>query len=246
MHPIASRGRPSWRSRKLGTRVRVALWLLDEVGEGKTFTTDQLQEAFPEDGHVSRRLRDLRRSGWVIQTSRTSSELGGSEMLFAKAGEPVWEPDPAVHTRRIPTRRIRDEVLARDGYSCTNCGLSVVEGFIEAPVTAVLELAYLKPLTAGGSNSPENLITLCANCHMVFDRERDKLLDTEDVWNLVSVLSPQNRARLLAWIAIDQKPPTPAEKAWALYRRLRPDQRTAIARRLGQAVIDQTESDTPT
>jgi hypothetical protein len=32
---------------KVGSMVRAALWLVEEVGEGNTFTKEQLREAFP-------------------------------------------------------------------------------------------------------------------------------------------------------------------------------------------------------
>jgi hypothetical protein len=243
VRPDASQERPDWRHEGLGTMIRAGLWLLSEVGEGNIFTKNQLREAFPGISQVDRRLRDLRDYGWVIDTDRSLARLGASEMLFIKAGEPVWEPRRSRSPlRRTLTPQIREKVLARDGFSCTNCGLSAVEGPIEASVKAVLEMAYVIPLTAGGSSELDNLITLCANCHKILGLESVKLPDTDDVWNLMGDLSTQDRTRLLAWIAMDHRPPTPAEKAWSLYRRLRPDQRTALTHRLGQAVIDQAES----
>ncbi|MFF4122667.1 HNH endonuclease [Microbispora rosea] len=244
MEPDVSHERPDWRNERLGTRVRVALWLLSEVGEGNSFTKDQLRQAFPKAEQVDRRLRDLRESGWVIHTNRTHSRLGASEMLFAEAGEPIWEPGRTIwSTRRALTPHIRDKVFERDGYSCVNCGLSVVEGPLEASIKTVLEIAHVTPLAAGGTSGLENLITLCANCHRLFDHGTVQHPDAEEVWDIVQELSEQDQARLLAWIAMDRKPPTQAEKAWSLYRRLRPEQRTSVAHRLGQAVLDRTDAD---
>lgn len=48
---------------------------------------------------------------------------------------------------------LRDKVLERDGYKCRNCGEFAVE------------LYHIKPRSEGGSDTPENLITLCYRCH---------------------------------------------------------------------------------
>lgn len=64
---------------------------------------------------------------------------------------------------------IRAEVLERDSQSCRECGR-----------TNLLHIHHLVPLSKGGTNDIENLITLCGNCHQVehphiistdFDRE---------------------------------------------------------------------------
>ncbi|WP_083975250.1 HNH endonuclease [Herbidospora daliensis] len=243
----ASTERPNWRNEKLGTRIRVALWLLDEVGEGNPFTKERLHHAFPS-AQVDRRLRDLRNHGWVIETSRTLAGLAPSEMLFVKAGDPVWEPHGLVYVAKsglVPHRRIRDAVLERDGHSCTNCGLSLVEGTIDSEIQHILKLAYVRPRSEGGTDSLNNLITLCANCHAAYDRRSHDPLDPEAVWNLVQGLSPSDQTKLLAWIAMDHRPPTDAERTWALLRALRTDQRADIARRLGNMVIAQAEHEAP-
>ncbi|GAB3159888.1 HNH endonuclease [Microbispora hainanensis] len=239
-----SHERPDWRNEKLGSRIRVALWLLEVIGEGNTFTKEQLHDAFPGITTIDRRLRELREDGWVIDSDRTLSHLGASEMLLTRAGEPIWEPGRVQLRRfkRFSAPQLRQKVLERDSYSCVHCGLSSVEGPTEAPVNVVLELAHVVPLAAGGSDDLDNLITLCANCHRLLS-SGVQLPDVDSVWHLVQGLSPQDQARLLAWIAMDRKPPTQAEKAWSLYRRLRPEQRTSVAHRLGQAVLDRTDAD---
>ncbi|GAA5075194.1 hypothetical protein HNP84_007516 [Thermocatellispora tengchongensis] len=245
MIPDTSSDRPDWRNENLGTMKRVALWLANVVGEGNTFTKQQLHKAIPGAAQLDRRLRDLRDYGWVIDTDRTRPSLGPTEMLLTRAGDPVWEPGATRSLTRQPlTHHIRDEVLARDGFACVNCGLAVVEGPLEAPVKIVLELAHITPLAAGGSNTPDNLITLCANCHKLLDNSRGSF-STDDVWAQIETLSTHDRTRLLAWMAMDHKPSTPVEKAWALYRRLSRDQRRIITHRLGRAVVERTESEFP-
>jgi hypothetical protein len=63
---------------------------------------------------------------------------------------------------------LRDQVLARDGYACVVCGRS-----------SPLELAHVIPRHTGGGETPENLVTLCANCNLALDG-RSRYLDFED------------------------------------------------------------------
>ncbi|MFE7588361.1 hypothetical protein ACFU6K_03100 [Kitasatospora sp. NPDC057512] len=100
-----SLSRPSWTDPKIGTKVRVALWLLDEVGEGNVFTLEQVRAAFPGAAQVDRRLRDLRDDGWEIETSRTQVSLDAKERLFARAGAEVWDPAVRAAGRRSVPRR---------------------------------------------------------------------------------------------------------------------------------------------
>lgn len=52
--------------------------------------------------------------------------------------------------------RIRREVLERDGFRCRAAGCGRAH---------FLAVHHLAPREAGGSNDPENLITLCGSCH---------------------------------------------------------------------------------
>jgi RNA-directed DNA polymerase len=52
----------------------------------------------------------------------------------------------------------RRRVLRRDGYSCQYCG-----------GTDYLEIHHIKARRKGGTDSPENLITLCEACHVRLD-----------------------------------------------------------------------------
>lgn len=48
----------------------------------------------------------------------------------------------------------RHEALERDGHRCTQCGS-----------TTDLEIHHITPVAAGGTNAPDNLTTLCHDCH---------------------------------------------------------------------------------
>lgn len=77
---------PSWENEKLGTMKRAALWLVDVVQEGGTFTKEDVKGAFPGVSQADRRVRDLRAHGWKIDTAREDASLGQHEQRFVAAG----------------------------------------------------------------------------------------------------------------------------------------------------------------
>lgn len=54
-------------------------------------------------------------------------------------------------------------VLERDNHTCQRCGCDVERGHRKSDRSA--ELHHLIPKAAGGPDVPENLVTLCFNCH---------------------------------------------------------------------------------
>lgn len=52
------------------------------------------------------------------------------------------------------TRKVRFEVYKRDGFQCALCGCH--DG---------LQVHHVVPRREGGSDFPDNLITLCPKCH---------------------------------------------------------------------------------
>lgn len=55
-------------------------------------------------------------------------------------------------------KRLRFEVLKRDGFRCRYCGLGTV--------ATLLHVDHVVPVAEGGSDAPENLITACAECNL--------------------------------------------------------------------------------
>jgi 5-methylcytosine-specific restriction endonuclease McrA len=54
-------------------------------------------------------------------------------------------------------RKLRIDVLERDGWRCQNCGTS-----------ECLQVHHIRSRSALGDDAAENLITLCADCHHKF------------------------------------------------------------------------------
>ncbi|MFJ5639867.1 HNH endonuclease [Streptomyces sp. NPDC093223] len=229
---------PEWTDQKIGTKVRLALWLRDVIGEGNTFTKAQLRDAFPESAQVDRRLRDLRGDGWEIETRLTLVNLNQHEFLFVRAGEPVW--DPATRAARVARRalsvRVRREVFKRDGHACVRCGS-------QAGVVP-LEVGYVVPLAQGGTTGADNLITLCPNCHVAASRD-SHTSGEEEVWLRMQKLSPGEQSRLLAWMALDHRPVSAVEEAWQLYRAAPISQKNALKERLARVIGVRDEGDKP-
>ncbi|MEN8007195.1 MAG: HNH endonuclease [Candidatus Krumholzibacteriota bacterium] len=65
------------------------------------------------------------------------------------------------NTTTIPPR-VRREVLARDRHRCQTPGCGR---------TRFLEVHHKVPRSGGGSNSRENLVTLCGSCHRLWHEQ---------------------------------------------------------------------------
>lgn len=91
---------------------------------------------------------------------------GGLPYLIRK-GQP--KPDPArrhsfwsgfgglVSKRQALSNTLRFEIFKRDGFSCQYCG--------RTPPAVTLEIDHIHPVSKGGDNLHENLITACFDCN---------------------------------------------------------------------------------
>lgn len=107
---------------KAGTMVRAALWLIQEVGIGNTFTKEQLREAFPGVAQADRRVRDLRAFGWVLDTNVSDASLTSEEQRFSSRGVDVWDGDQRRSVERDSgsiSNKEREAVFAANGLSTT-------------------------------------------------------------------------------------------------------------------------------
>lgn len=133
---------------------------------GRTLTTDQLQ--YVGENADMRRVRELRTElGWRIATKNT----GRPDL---KPGEYVLvDPDQMEeHDRHIPDDVIV-QVLNRDGTRCrkVGCGWHPRDR-VQGDPRQYIEVHHVDWHVAGGSNQPENLVTLCNVHHRELHRER--------------------------------------------------------------------------
>jgi len=144
------------RNRDTSVQSRILEYLRKNVG--KPVLGDEL--IYVAKGHTewARRTRELRtEQGWSIVT-----KANGRPDL--PVGVYVLESDRRApeHDRKIPDP-VRRRVLVRDNYQCQNCGWSHAQ---ENPSDRRhLEAHHLTHHVNKGSNTEENLVTLCNVCH---------------------------------------------------------------------------------
>lgn len=59
--------------------------------------------------------------------------------------------------RKTISKKLRFEVFKRDNFTCQYCG--------KTPPTVVLEIDHIQPLSKGGSDHEDNLLTACFDCN---------------------------------------------------------------------------------
>ncbi|MFF4052127.1 hypothetical protein ACFYZ5_36355 [Streptomyces chartreusis] len=212
---------------KAGTMVRAALWLIQVVGEGNTFTKEQVREAFPKISQADRRIRDLRDYGWVLFTNSDDARLAAEDQRFVKAGVHVW--DPVARRAAAPQKAISNKekqaIMARDDYMCTVCGVSGGEAYLDdSNQTAVLSVVRRETVLPDGQEQTL-FVTECKRCRAGSDgqpaRADETLADIRD-------LDPGEQRRLLRWIERGRRGSTPLDRAWNSYRRLPADARDEV------------------
>ena len=59
--------------------------------------------------------------------------------------------------RKGISKKVRFEIFKRDGFKCCYCG--------ETPPSVTLEVDHIEPVSKGGSNDMNNLVTACFSCN---------------------------------------------------------------------------------
>jgi hypothetical protein len=104
---------------------------------------------FSDQMHFDRRLRDLDKR-FVLDRERRDGRL-----VYKVTGE----RETPLQAGRV-SKKLRAEVLYRDGSRCQMCGKSP-----EADPKVLLHIDHRVPLHWGGTNSEENLWVLCSDCN---------------------------------------------------------------------------------
>ena len=199
---------------KAGTMVRAALWLLQEVGEGNTFTKEQLREAFPGIAQADRRVRDLRDYGWVLDTNASDATLSAVEQRFTKRGIDVWDDDQRGSVARnvgAISNREREAVFAEHGYQCVICGIAAGEAYPDRPSeTAVLSVARRR-IELANSASEKLLVPECKRCR---SGSAVRTFSASEIKALLSELGGDDRRRIRRWALKGVRGTTPLDRAW--------------------------------
>ncbi|NJQ14707.1 hypothetical protein HCN52_07065 [Streptomyces bohaiensis] len=198
--------------------IRGALWLVQAVGEGNTFTKEEVREAFPGVAQADRRIRDLRSYGWVIHTNTEDASLTAEDQRFVKAGAAVWDPvarRAAAPGKTITAKQIQ-AVLARDDYMCTVCGIGSAEAYLDdSNQTAVLSVTR-RALVRSDGREEEHLVTECKRCRAGGGRAAC----ADETLAEIKGLDPADQRRLVRWAERGRRGSTALERAWNSYRRL--------------------------
>lgn len=229
---------PDWRDPAVGgARVRIALWLVSEVGEGEVFSKQQLRNAVPSIEQVDRRMRDLRSAGWVIDTYRDAVGLKPGELRLKRIGLPVWEEEHRSAGLRQISATTRRRVFERDGHRCVRCGITPGESYPGLPSrVARLTLGHIDPHKLGTASTEEHLVTECDRCNEPVKHLTGVQVDDTRVWDQIVELPRKDKTDLAKWIEFDRRPPSKVELVWALYRQLSASHREEIRARLNEAL----------
>ncbi|WP_394338975.1 HNH endonuclease [Halorubrum sp. CSM-61] len=68
----------------------------------------------------------------------------------------------------------RQTVLDRDDNRCQRCNIKVAAGSENG---AGFQLHHIVPFSAGGPNHPDNLVTLCNDCHTLAHQQMKNLVE---------------------------------------------------------------------
>jgi len=135
---------------------KVRAYLLENVG--KQVSGDELRYVANDKSEWARRVRELRTEhGWQVATKST----GRPDLpvgIYVMASDRQAPP----HDRAIKDRD-RRAVLMRDNYTCRRCPWNRSKWDPADPRN--LEVHHVKHHARGGTNLPENLMTLCNVCH---------------------------------------------------------------------------------
>jgi hypothetical protein len=157
-----------------GTRGELLLAALEVLaGEAQSSRLDSTTDAAEPPAPTHTRMPESQPRYQVVVTQ--CPDCGRAEAQTSRGPKPLGLPalqailcDAHVHRKgeknraTIPPAR-RREVLARDGYRCRASGCGSAH---------FLGVHHVIPRERGGTNDPENLITLCAACHrMIHERK---------------------------------------------------------------------------
>lgn len=144
------------RRKNLGVRDKVLEYMRKNVGE--KISGEELRYVANNKSEWARRVRELRTEyGWPVMTKTTG--MPDLPIGIYVLAEDRQAPE---HDRTIPDH-IRRSVLQRDDYKCQDCGWHHEKWNPSDP--RHLEAHHLLQHVVGGSNTEDNLITLCNVCH---------------------------------------------------------------------------------
>lgn len=179
-------------SRKVGSKERIAIYLKTRIGE--IVTSKEIQDASGGAVQYSRRLRELRAEGWRISSVRDRPDLKPNEYILEE--KPPESPYAFSHSI---SKRVRAEVLERNGYTCQMCGAAAGETDEEGR-RVVLQMGHIKDKSMGGTDDVSNLRALCSSCNG--GAKNITMMPPNRVWLLAQVrrANIEDQRAVLEWL----------------------------------------------
>lgn len=238
-----------WPNRKqnYGDERKIAAWLAFNKKIGERFTLPELRDALG-DGlvkndaeHLSRRLRSLRKDGWVAPSGKHDPSVGPMGYRLDKIG---WHPAAGKRPKDPSgfSNATRVKVLKRDGSRCVICGVGDGEPYPDFPDRkATMTVGHRIAGQFQGTGSLDNLQTECAVCNESI-RAGGGIPETyEEVLYAVQELKKAEKVILLEWLATGRRSRSALDQVFDRARKLSHPQKksliTELQRTLGQPSV---------
>ena len=141
-----------------GSKAKLRAFFLANVG--RVVESSELQQTSGNASEWARRIRELRNEeGYEILTNNDRSDLRPGQYLLLDA-----KPRPAF--ARGISKRVRAEVLDRNGLTCQMCGAVAGEPHPADPSRKTrLHIGHTIDKSVGGTDELSNLRALCSICN---------------------------------------------------------------------------------
>lgn len=84
------------------------------------------------------------------------------------------------------SREARDLVIARSKFKCEYTKCTGMPPDVDSQGKPILQVDHIKPLSEGGSDSPNNMIAICPNCHVAKTIGKNKTKIAKEFIQIVS------------------------------------------------------------
>lgn len=211
---------PLWQNDSLGASKRVAHYLANEVGVGNIFEKSTLRNIIPETEQVDRRMRDLRKVGWLIRNYKDKATLKPNELYLEKIGDSIWEDGYKWPTEGLTAGK-RRKVFDRDGPCCLACGIVFGQEYPDRPgVIARPTIGHITPKERGGTDDLDNLRPECQLCNETARNLTAPAVDVELLKRQVLELGREDKRQLAQWMLVGKRTYSTVEKLWIQYSQL--------------------------
>jgi hypothetical protein len=236
------------KEKRLGDERRIAAWLAFNVRVSATFTMRDLREALGTEDtpnnaeHLNRRLRALRKDGWVIDANKDDRTLPIGAYRLKVLG---WHPGLGRRPKNSTvSQAIRRRVLERDGRRCVICGVGAGEPYAgESLSRAVMTIGHRTPNSNPNStNEIHNLQTECKRCNEPVRQELGAPEVIERVYLDVRRLKKEQLHTLREWLIARRRLRDLLDEVYDRARMLAADEREEMLRRVNEMLGIATSS----